>query len=102
MYVPDAVRALISLSEISNDRLTRRFYNVAGIAPTVGDMVSAVRQGIPEAELSYRLDEKIQVIVESWPILSQTGAEHDWGWHDGFTLDELVRDFVETARRSCS
>ena len=102
MYVPDAVRALISLSEISNDRLTRRFYNVAGIAPTVGDIVSAVRQVIPEAELSYRLDEKIQVIVESWPILSQAGAEHDWGWHGGFTLDELVRDFVETARRSGS
>ena len=57
---------------------------------------------IPEAELSYRLDERIQVIVENWPILSQAGAEHDWGWHDGFTLDELVRDFVETARRSGS
>ena len=38
MYVPDAVRALMSISEIPNDQLTRRFYNVAGIAVTVEEL----------------------------------------------------------------
>lgn len=99
MYVPDAVRALMSISEIPNDQLTRRFYNVAGIAVTVEEMVTAVRQVIPDAALSYALDDKIQKIVESWPILNQDRATKDWGWQDGFTLDELASDFIETARR---
>ena len=99
MYVPDAVRALMSISEIPNDQLTRRFYNVAGIAVTVEEMVTAVRQVIPDAARSYALDDKIQKIVESRPMLNQDGATKDWGWQDGFTLDELASDFIETARR---
>ncbi|MBW3663476.1 MAG: NAD-dependent epimerase/dehydratase family protein [Actinobacteria bacterium] len=99
LHVDDAVAALLALAEAAPERLSRRIYNIGGIAPTAQELVEAIRRVLPEARLGYEPDPELEAIVGSWPLrLDDRNAHRDWGWKLGLDLDGIVARFVADAR----
>ncbi len=99
LYVDDAVAALIGISEADNSRLRRRNYGVAGISPSAGELVEAIRREVPDADLQFQPDRELLAIVETWPeVLDASEARDDWGWTSRYDLAATVRAFVVETR----
>jgi nucleoside-diphosphate-sugar epimerase len=95
MYMPDAVRATMTLMEAPSVQIrVRSSYNVAGLSFTPQALARAIRRRIPQFEARYHPDHR-QAIAASWPhSLDDTHARADWGWKAEFGLDELVDDML--------
>ena len=95
MYMPDAVRATMTLMEAPPDQIrVRSSYNAAGLSFTPHELAQAIRRRIPQFEVRYHPDHR-QAIAASWPhTLDDTHARADWGWKAEFGLDELVDDML--------
>lgn len=99
IYVQDAVDALIRIGEVEETALNRRTYGVSGFSPTAGDLAAAVRDAVPDADISFAPDDQMVAIVHSWPQrLDASEAARDWGWQAGFDLQSAVTDFVAELR----
>jgi threonine 3-dehydrogenase len=103
MYMADALRALVELSEADPARLTRRVYNIAAFSPTAHEIAASVRRLVPSAKLTFRADPRRQAILDSWPRrLDDTNARRDWGWRPEFDLEQMTDDLVPRVRRLLS
>lgn len=105
MYMPDAVRALLELSEADPARLTRRAYNVGGLAPTAEEIAASISGEIGRRHPgrtftpAYLEDER-QAYADSWPRdIDDSAARRDWDWKPEYDsleqmtpalLDEIV------------
>jgi threonine 3-dehydrogenase len=99
MYMPDALRALVELSDADAGRLTRRVYNIAAFSPRADEIAASVTRRVPRAKLSFRPDPRRQAILDSWPrILDDTNARADWGWKPEFDLEQMSDDLVPRIR----
>jgi threonine 3-dehydrogenase len=79
MYMPDALRSLVELSEAPIEQLTRRTYNVAAFSPTAQEIADVVRERVPDVKITFRPDPKRQGILDSWPqALDDSAAQRDW------------------------
>ncbi len=95
LYINDAVRALIELHDAPPDRLRRHVYNVAGLGPSAEELAAAVRERLPEVDITYRPDPLLTVIVESWPFnVDDSDARHDWGWKSTYDLNRMAHDVI--------
>jgi threonine 3-dehydrogenase len=80
MTMPDAVDAIFRLMAADRERLTRAVYNIGAFAPSAAEIEGVVRRAFPRAEISTKVDEKRQGIVDSWPAdVDDTAARTDWG-----------------------
>ncbi len=94
MYMPDAVRSLIELSDAPAARLTRRTYNVAAMSPSAGDIADALRRRVGAFDVRYVPDFR-QAILDSWPrALDDAPARADWGWAPRWDLDAMTDDLL--------
>lgn len=99
MYMPDALRALIELSNAPRERLSRCVYNIAAFSPTAERIAEAARQAIPGAHIDFDPDPARQAILDSWPdLLLDDAARRDWGWTPRFDLDAMTDDLVPQLR----
>ncbi|HTE53464.1 MAG TPA: NAD-dependent epimerase/dehydratase family protein [Kofleriaceae bacterium] len=99
MYMPDALRALIELSEAPESRLARRVYNIAAFSPRAEEIASSVGRRVPGAKITFRPDPRRQAILDSWPrILDDSNARREWGWKPEFDLEEMSDDLVPRIR----
>lgn len=99
LYIDDAVRALVELSDAKPSELTRNCYLLAGIAPSAAAIAQAVKEAIPGAEIEFKPDPAAQQIVDSWPRgVDESAAVEDWRWKAGFDLASMVRAFMEAKR----
>jgi threonine 3-dehydrogenase len=99
MYMPDALRAVLELSDAPKKRLTRCIYNIAALSPTAEAIADAVRARIPDVKITFDPDPKLQAILDSWPRqLDDTAAREDWGWRPAFDLDAMSDDLIERVR----
>lgn len=99
LHVDDAVAALLAIADAAPERLTRRIYNIGGIAPTARELIEAISRVLPEADLGYEPQPELEAIVRSWPLrLDDANAHRDWGWKMGLDLDGIVARFVADAR----
>ena len=81
MAMPDAIDALMQLAEAPHERLTRSAYNVAAFNPDAQAIRDVVAAAFPKADITWSVDRKRQVIVDSWPAMVDDGAaRHDWGF----------------------
>jgi len=95
MYMPDALRAMVELSQAPVDNLSRCVYNIAAMSPTADEFADAVRQRVPGVEITYRVDPKRQAILESWPdVLDDSKARADWGWNHEYDLAKMSDDLI--------
>ncbi len=95
MAMPDAIEALLRLEAAPAARLTRTAYNLSAFAPTAQDVHDAVLAAFPAASLSWRVDEKRQAIVDSWPEdVDDSAARRDWGFAPAFDFPSAFRDYL--------
>lgn len=100
-YVDDAVNALKMLSEAPEDKLTRRMYSMSGVACCAADLVAEVKKLIPDAALTFKVNEQIDAIVKKIPMMEDLKAQQDWGWQQQYnSLTALVEKFVESVRNN--
>lgn len=89
---------LLGLDAAPADVLGRRVYNIAGIAPTAAEIVSAVTDIVPDAELTFVPDDRTEGIVGSWPLrLDDRDARGDWGWSLELDVTGVAGRVVEQA-----
>ncbi len=94
-YVKDAVAALIALADADGAGLRRRVYGIAGLSPTAAELAAAVRQAVPNAEITFEPDPALVAILATWPAtVDDSEAKADWGWQDRYDLRTAIADFV--------
>ena len=101
IYVKDAVRFLIELSEANEDRIKTRVYNGGQIlpAPSAGDLAKEVKRQIPGAQITFKPDQAAINGIAGLPrLLDDAGARTEWNWSFRYGLKEMVEDFIKESR----
>jgi nucleoside-diphosphate-sugar epimerase len=96
MYMPDAIRAAISLMKADSRALTHRNgYNISAMNFTPGELAAVIRHHIPDFTIEYSIDPLRQIIADSWPhSMDDSVARKEWGWQPGYTLEQMVTDML--------
>jgi nucleoside-diphosphate-sugar epimerase len=95
MVMPDAIDALIALSEAPRDRLTRTAYNVSAFTASAAGIRELVVQAFPAAAITYKVDQKRQSIVDSWPAeVDDSAARRDWGFRPRFDFARAFSEYL--------
>jgi threonine 3-dehydrogenase len=100
MYMADALRALVELSEAPPERLRRRVYNIAAFSPTAQQIADSVKRLVPGVKIGFRPDPNRQAILDSWPrSLDDSHARADWGWRPEYDLEQMTDDLIPRIRK---
>lgn len=96
MYMPDALRATIELMDAPAEAVKQRgSYNLGGVSFTPAQIAAAIRQEMPDFQISYAPDFR-QAIAASWPqSIDDSAAREDWGWKSQYGLQDIVRDMLQ-------
>jgi len=100
MYMPDAIRATIELMEAPVANISvRTSYNVSAMSFSPKEISAAIKNYIPEFNISYEPDYR-QSIADSWPqSIDDTVARNDWGWQPEYDLNKMTKDMLENLRQ---
>jgi nucleoside-diphosphate-sugar epimerase len=101
IYMPDAIRATISLMDAPAKQLTiRSSYNVAGLSFNPRQLALEIEQNLPAFAIHYAPDSR-QAIAASWPqSLDDEIARKDWGWKAQIDIQHLVKDMLKNVNLS--
>ena len=101
MYMPDAIRAMVELSEAPRRQLRRSIYNIAAMSPTAEEIAQAVRRRVPGVRLTFKSDPVRQAILDSWPRrLDDSAARSEWGWKHRYDLEAMSDDLISILRKA--
>jgi nucleoside-diphosphate-sugar epimerase len=97
MYMPDALKAAVSLMEADPSRLKcRNAYNVTAESFNPEQLAREIKKYIPDFEVYYAVDPMRQAIADSWPNrLDDTAAREDWAWSPDYDLKTMTKDMIE-------
>lgn len=100
MYMPDAVRAMMTLMEADAAGLKHRnAFNVTAMSFTPGELVAEIRKHIPDFAIDYEVDPVRQAIADSWPqSLDDSAARTEWGWTPRYDITRMTSDMLEKIR----
>src|SRR5262245_17509503 len=95
MAMPDGVHALLALAAAPRARLTRTAYNVTAFNPSAGRIHDEVVAAFPGANIGYKVDEKRQAIVDSWPPdVDDSAARTDWAFSPRYDFDRAFHEYL--------
>ncbi|MEM4347922.1 MAG: NAD-dependent epimerase/dehydratase family protein [Candidatus Altiarchaeota archaeon] len=96
MYMPDAINALIKLSEAEISKLKHHCdFNLAAMSFSPKELVFEIKKYIPEFHCEYKPDFR-QKIADSWPkSIDDTAAREEWGWKPEYDLERMTKDMIE-------
>ena len=98
---PDAADTLLTLADTRRDRLTRTTYNVCAFSRSAAAIRKVVAAAFPGAAITYKIDEKRQGIVDSWPAdVDDSRARADWGFRPAYDFDRAFREYLIPTIRS--
>ncbi len=99
IYMPDAIRATISLMEARAENIKiRSSYNVSGMSFNPQELTSEITKNLPNFQVHYAPDSR-QAIAASWPqSLNDEAAYQDWGWKAEIDLPALVTDMLKNVK----
>jgi len=97
MYMPDALKATVSLMEADPSRLKHRnAYNITAESFNPEQFAWEIKKYILDFEMKYDVDPMRQAIAESWPNrLDDSAAREDWGWSPDYDLKAMTKDMIE-------
>ncbi|MEA2077628.1 MAG: NAD-dependent epimerase/dehydratase family protein [Candidatus Marinimicrobia bacterium] len=97
MYMPDAVKAAVTLMEVDHDKLRfHNSYNVTSMSFSPKVQADAIKKIIPEFKINYQVDPVRQGIADTWPnSMDDSAARQDWGWKPNYDLDAMSKDMIE-------
>jgi threonine 3-dehydrogenase len=100
MAMPDGVEALLKLAMAPSEHLTQNVYNIGAFNPSAGELHERVLREFPKADITTRVDEKRQAILDTWPAdVDDSAARRDWGLAPRFDLEGAFRDYLVPAVR---
>ena len=95
MAMPDAAGALLALAGAPAEHLTRTSYNIGAFSRSAAEIRDVVVAAFPRAAISYKIDEKRQGIVDSWPAdVDDSAARADWGFRPAYDFDRAFREYL--------
>ncbi len=99
MYMPDALRATISLMEAPAEQVKiRSSYNVAGMSFNPEEITAEIKKHIPEFSISYKPDFR-QAIADSWPqSINDAEAREHWGWKPEYDLAKMTKEMLDNLK----
>ena len=102
MYIRDAARALVMLSDAPKESIGMAMYLLAGITPTpsAAELADVVRARIPDARIDFEPDTQIQRALDVLLPLEDSNARKEWGWSPSYDLGQTVDDFLRELRQN--
>jgi nucleoside-diphosphate-sugar epimerase len=95
MAMPDAVDALLALTDAPAEGLAHPVYNVTAFNASAGELADLVRSAFPGAAITFAPDRRRQRIVDSWPEdMDDARARRDWGFRPRYDLDRAMREYL--------
>jgi threonine 3-dehydrogenase len=95
MAMPDAVAALLAITNVPRQQLRRRVYNVTSFSLSAGEFRDRVLRAFPSAEITFAPDERRQGIVDTWPAgLNDNAAQRDWNWSPAYGVDRAFEEYL--------
>ena len=103
MTMPDAIQAILSLMRAPLESLTRLVYHIRAFSPSAAQIREHVLEAYPSAQIGFRVDEKRQAMVDSWPSdVDDSAARQDWGWQPKHDFAGAFRDYLLPSVRARS
>lgn len=99
MYMEDAIRATIELTEAPTDQVKiRSSYNLAGISFDPATIGASIKKVMPEFELDFAPDFR-EEIAASWPeSIDDSAAQADWNWKPSYDLDSMTEAMLSNLK----
>jgi nucleoside-diphosphate-sugar epimerase len=95
MAMPDASDALRQLAAAPRARLSRTAYNVGAFSRSAADIRAVVLAAFPKARITYKIDDKRQSIVDSWPAdVDDSAARADWGFQPAYDFNRAFCEYL--------
>jgi nucleoside-diphosphate-sugar epimerase len=95
MAMPDAIAALLTLSQAPVEKLSRTAYNVSAFSRSAAEMRDVVMKAFPKASITFAVDEKRQAIVDSWPAdVDDSAARADWGFNPAHDFQRAFDEYL--------
>lgn len=97
MYMPDALRAAITIMEADPSRLVHHNgFNITAMSFAPETIYAEIKKLKLEFEMVYDVDPLKQSIAESWPDkMDDTCARREWGWAPNYDLRRMTIDMIE-------
>ncbi len=100
MVMPDAVDATLRLATADREELSQTVYNITAFNPSAAEIRDLVLEGFPDADITFKPDEKRLAIVDSWPAdVDDSAARADWGHAPRYDLHSAFTDYLFPAIR---
>lgn len=95
MYMPDAIRAVLSLMQAPKEKIKERTsYNIAAFDFTPAELYEEIKKLLPSFTISYAPDFR-QQIADSWPqSIDDFAARRDWNWQPQYDFSSMVKDMI--------
>jgi threonine 3-dehydrogenase len=95
MAMPDAIEALLRLAAAPPAALSRIAYNVSAFHADAQEIHDLVLASFPGASLSWRVDDRRQAIVDSWPAdVDDSAARRDWGFAPAYDCRRAFDEYL--------
>ena len=95
IVMPDAINAIIQLMNYSKTNLTQHVYNITSFNPTVEDLFHKIKLFYPDFELTYKVNQNRQNIIDSWPCsLDDSLARTDWNWRPQYDFTSAFEKYI--------
>jgi nucleoside-diphosphate-sugar epimerase len=100
LFMPDAIKATISLMEAERSKLTiHSSYNLGGVSITPEEVATEIKKHIPGFQISYAPDFR-QRIADSWPqSVDDTIAKMDWGFNSQYDLEKMSKIMLDEIQK---
>ena len=100
MYMDDAIRATIELTEAPKEKVKiRSSYNLAGISFDPTTIAASIEKIIPGFECDCAPDFR-EEIAASWPeSIDDSTAQEDWGWSMDYDLDGMTAAMLTNLKK---
>jgi nucleoside-diphosphate-sugar epimerase len=94
MAMPDAIKALLMLTDAAKEDLSRMIYNIDAFSLTAGEFRDWAVKSFPGAQITFAPNQRRQGIVDSWPEdVNDSQARADWEWKPDYNVDKFFEDY---------
>lgn len=95
MVMPDAVKSILMLEKADKKQLSQLVYNVTSFSPSAEEIREITLEALPQAEISFKVDQKRQNIVDTWPAkIDDSAARRDWQWEPDYDQTRAFSEYL--------
>ena len=95
MAMADAADVLLGLANAPKEKLSRFVYNVHGFSVSARQIFEMTKRFFPNFEMSYKINEERQRIVDTWPVdVDDSAAKNDWGWEPKYDFEKTFTEYL--------